>query len=178
MFREYPKSVHAVGFKLLYNQPTSNQEQNQQILNYLKSVKDLKVIHLKRKNYLASYVSLISARSSGSWMSTKNVKSEKYDRLIEIDYEDCIKEFEKIQNWEKEYDELFVDHPVYQVNYEELKENLVESLKHIQNFLGVPQKTLYSNTIKQSKIPLDQKITNYKELKDKFSGSDWSSFFE
>lgn len=93
-------------------------------MNYLKSIKDLKVIHLKRKNYLGSYISLISASRSGSWMNTKNVKSQKYDPLIEINYEDCIKEFEKIQNSEKEYDELFVEHPVYQVNYEELTKNL------------------------------------------------------
>jgi len=174
VFRKFPPSVSAVGFKLFYSQPQS--AERQQIWQYLEADKEIKIIHLKRDNLLKACLSQYLAQTTNQWI----LKDEKYRQnsvAVQLDYDDCVKLFEETKKWEEEYDSFFSKHQKIEVIYEKLLQNTIQETKQIQQFLGVKLQRLYSLTLKQNKGALSEKISNYYELKLKFENSPWSKFF-
>ena len=177
VFRDFPKSVSAVGFKLFYNHAQAENEKC--IWEHLKQIKYLKIIHLKRQNWLQQYVSLTKARQSKQWVVKANNSNSKGDSLrLEIDYDNCIEHFQTLQNLQREYDNLFAGHQILEVIYENLAKDYINETKRIQNFLSVPYQKLYPSTYKQSQQPLSEIIINYSELKEKFQETPWIDYFE
>ncbi|NET44527.1 sulfotransferase [Okeania sp. SIO2B3] len=174
VFRKFPPSVSAVGFKLFYYQAQSSELQK--IWQYLKENKEIKIIHLKRDNLLKVCLSSHLAKITNQWI----LKDEKYrhnSAPVRLNYDDCLKLFEETKKWEEEYDSFFNEHQKIEVIYENLVQKTLQETKRIQQFLGVKLQRLYSLTLKQNKGTLPEIISNYYELKEKFEGSPWSKFF-
>lgn len=177
VFRYFPKSVSAVGFKLLYHHAQAENEKC--IWEHLKQIKDLKIIHLKRKNWLEQYTSVMVAKQTRKWVvKTNDSNSKTEDLRIAIDYNDCIEYFQTIQNFQMEYDNLFAGHQILEVIYENLAKDYINETKRIQEFLSVPYQKLYPSTYKQSKQIMSETIINYSELKEKFQETPWIDYFE
>ncbi|MBW3020334.1 sulfotransferase [Candidatus Woesearchaeota archaeon] len=145
----------------------------QKVLNYLEKNKEIKIIHLKRRNLLETYLSLKLAMIKDEWVYRENSN----DLKIKVDFEDCLKNFEKIKYYEKKYDDLFKNHKRIDIFYEDLIERQEITLKKIQRFLELPENNLKSKLKKQGKKP-SESILNYKLLKTKFNGTPWEEFFE
>ncbi|MGD2182343.1 Stf0 family sulfotransferase [Lusitaniella coriacea] len=175
IFRETSKSVLAVGFKLFYYQAKKGKQES--IWTYLQNKKKLKIIHLTRKNILKTHLSRQLAKTTKTWVNTKMQDTSGEVKSIFLDYEGCLQAFQDTKRMKKQYREFFSEHSILEVVYEELVKNQEEETKRIQDFLGVKNKILYASTEKQSKQPLSQTISNYEELKEKFSNTAWSSFF-
>ena len=174
VFRKFPPSVSAVGFKLFYYQAQS--AERQEIWQYLEEDKEIKIIHLKRDNLLKVCLSHYLAKTTNQW----TLKDEKYRQdyvAVQLDYDDCLKLFEETKKWEEEYDGFFNEHQKVEVTYEKLVQNTMEETKPIQQFLGVKPQKLSSLTLKQNRGALPERISNYYELKEKFEDSPWSNFF-
>jgi LPS sulfotransferase NodH len=175
VFREMPINIKAVGFKLFYyHAQTGN---TQEIWQYLQYYKELKIIHLVRKNLLQTYVSQQIALRTNSWY-LKSDKQVKSNPAIALDYEETKKAFEETKKLEAENDTFFQNHQVIKVFYEDLvKDNWAEIAK-IQNFLNVKPTPVSISTKKRSPQSLQQVIQNYSELKASFQKSPYISFFE
>lgn len=174
VFRKFPPSVSAVGFKLFYYQAQS--AERQEIWQYLEEDKEIKIIHLKRDNLLKVYLSHYLAKATNQWV----LKDEKYREnsvAVKLDYDDGLKLFVETKKWEEEYDNFFKEHQKIELIYEKLVQNTMQETKRIQQFLGVKPERLYSSTIKQNKGTLPEIISNYYELKEQLEGSPWSRFF-
>jgi hypothetical protein len=63
------------------------------------------------------------------------------------------------------------------VNYDELIQQAGETLIEIMNFLGVEKTSLRTETQKNNKIILADKIENYDELKDYFKNTNYEELF-
>ena len=174
VFREFPLSVSAVGFKLFYYQAEA--ERKKQIWQYLYQDKDLKIIHLKRDNLLKVCLSYHLAQITNQWV-VKDKKHQGNNVVIELDYCECLKLFEETKKWEEEYDEFFGEHQKIEVIYENLVQSTRGETKRIQQFLGIKPKRLYSLTLKQNRGALSERISNYYDLKEKFEDSPWGRFF-
>jgi LPS sulfotransferase NodH len=175
VFRDFLKSTKAVGFKLLYQE-----EQNfkiKAICEYLRKIKNLNVIHLKRRNILANYVSWQIAKKTDVWILLKGKNNHQIQ--LEIDYQDCLNYFHKTKALEKEHESFFAEHAkqIHNLYYEDLVANTEQEIQGVQRFLGVESLPLTPYTQKQEKRSLQEIITNYDELKEKFESTPWQTFF-
>jgi LPS sulfotransferase NodH len=174
VFRKYPKYISAVGFKLFYYH--AREDGRGRVWEYLRNDKEIRIIHIKRRNILRTHLSRKRAARSGKWANITGVTKD--NAPISLDYEECIADFIRTREWEAQHDRLFENHPKIDINYEDLAKDYVGEMKYIQKFLGVEFEELQPSTYKQSSQPLSDAISNYFELKMGFASSPWEVFFE
>ncbi len=173
VFGRYPRSVSAVGFKLFYYH--AQEGQAAAIWTYLKGRRDVRIIHLKRRNILQTHLSRKRAAMTNSWVNT----SERRNGLssVELDPAECIEDFTRTRAWEEQFDRFFENHPKLEILYEDLAQSYQEELKRVQDFLEVEQRPVHPSTFKQADQSLSKAIANYRELKERFIGTPWEPFF-
>lgn len=177
VFGKFPKSVCAVGFKALY--PNKHRNVWDPVETYLGKQKNIKIIHIKRKNILKSHLSLKRvAKRRDQWSNISGNQTNTSDQSIHLDYEECLHAFEETREQEKKYDNLFKGQNKINVFYEDLTRNYENEVRRIQEFLEVDYQTLNPLTHKQGKKSLAEEVSNYTELVEKFSGTVWEEFFE
>jgi LPS sulfotransferase NodH len=146
------------------------------VWSYFKEDRKLKILHLKRENRLKQYLSLCRAWRSNEWIchTSKKLPSHK---SIRIDSQNCLRYFNKMDQWEKNYHEIFKDNDTLEISYEKLQKAPRSQLKMIQAFLDIPIRKLNSPLQKQRGEPISIAIENYEELKHKFKGTCYEHFF-
>lgn len=170
VFKRMPTRVEALGFKLFYHHADKNWEC---VWPYLKE-QDLKVLHLKRRNYLKVLLSMSVAMRTGQFLLEKKEKLQQ--QAIALDYDECLHWFEMTKAWETEFDSYFNDSLV--VFYEDLVKNYTQNMQIIQEYLNIRVGETRSPLKKQARLPLDKAISNFHQLKSRFAGSEWAVFFE
>ncbi|MEO0755248.1 MAG: sulfotransferase [Cyanobacteria bacterium J06648_16] len=175
VFRQFPFSVSAVGFKIFYNQAQAGQKQ--QIWQYLRQNKEIKIIHLKRRNLLRVCLSHHLATATNQWVLKDEAHRKDHDKVA-LGFQDCLKLFEETKEWEEEYDRFFDGHPKLEVSYEDLVNKTAAESKRLQSFLEVKFQRLKSSTLQQNRSLLAETIENYNELKDKFKDTPWRVYFD
>jgi LPS sulfotransferase NodH len=174
VFSEYPRGISAVGFKYMYEQKKFKSWNS---LNpFFKNNKALQIIHLKRKNILKSYVSLLTALQTEKWVSYTGAQA--VPSPVTINYDECLWQFKKTRTYQEYFDTFFADHPKIEVIYEDLIADRQSEMKRIQSFLGTDYEHLFPSIYKQSHRPLSKAIANYAGLKRDFLGTEWEMFFE
>jgi LPS sulfotransferase NodH len=134
------------------------------------------VIHLKRRNILASHVSRKIASITGNWTDyAKNTRGKAL--TFALDFDECQRVFQATRNWESEADAFFAQQPKLEVLYEDLAQNFARPLAQVEMFLGLAQSRSQATTPKQARRSLAKTITNYHELKARFAGTPWAEFF-
>lgn len=176
IFRKYPNSVKAVGFKIFYFHTTFHEEQTESVWQYLKENSHVKIIHLKRRNRLKAHLSEKIALKTGEWVNIFDTNSANIK--LSLDYDECLKDFEYTLKMENEFDSLFTEHKKIDVFYEDLHQNFSEEMKKIQIFLGLTPYPLKPQIFKQTLNEPQEIITNFDELRNKFSSTKWKCFFE
>lgn len=180
VFRKYPRLISAVGFKIFYNH--AQNEHWKSVWEHLKSQKDLKVIHMKRKNILRTILStkvaarLAGTRHAGTWIDISRPPEDNSELFL--DYEECLRRFTRIRENERAHDILFGNHHKMEVFYETLSGDYHREMKRIQEFLGVNHEAVKPITYKRASQPLHKAISNYFELKERFKETPWEEFFD
>jgi len=142
--------------------------------------KNIKIIHMHRRNRIKAVISKINAKrlydKSGYW----NLYQEK-DRipatLFEItQIDELIGEREVL---ERELDTYVknLNLPTLKVTYEDLLTNKDESLKIIFDFLKVPNKPVESKTIKHTDDDLKNVILNFEEVRNHYFNTPYFDMF-
>jgi LPS sulfotransferase NodH len=173
VFGLYPRSIKAVGFKLFYYH--AQQEPFSSVWPYLRDQRDLHIIHLKRRNILETHVSRKRAARNDQWVNTNGTREK--DVALVLDYAECLEDFTRTRGWESQYDDYFREHPLIEVVYEDMATNYQAEMNRIHSFLNIPSGDVRPSTFKQASEPLSQGIANYKDLKERFSGTPWQAFF-
>lgn len=202
IFKPHRPNIQAVGFKLLYPQgrkdnPWWNQSEfdrwwqnighepkwdhaKTDLWQYLKENKEIAIIHLKRENLLRSKVSGLTAQATGNWGvgATGGFGRNPSDYHFELNFEECLKDFNAHRRMEDEADEYFKGHAKLNLTYEEIVTNPEGTSFRVQSFLGVPFQSLTTQTRKQASKPLKDVIQNYDQLKLQFSNTRWQYLFD
>lgn len=173
VFHPFPQDVAAVGFKLFYYH--ARDEAWQPVWGYLREHVAIKVIHLRRENILKTHLSKQQAKTTDVWVNTDSVQEKRPG--VTLSYEGCLEAFTSTRRWEQEADAFFADHDKIDVVYERLAADYQPEMARIQAFLGVPAQPPAPQTFKQPARPLSEAILNYGELKERFAGTEWASFF-
>lgn len=176
LYRKYASHVKAVGFKYLY--PQFEDERFQSVAEYLKDHPDLKVIHLKRANFLRIRLSLeILLRQNKVAVATSE-KSLGTRNPVHFEPADLLKQFESLERRVQSAEKFFENHPVMEVEYSEFEHEPDQVLVRLCDFLGVPYQKPFSPLKKLNKKPLSEALDNYEELKRAFANTKWAHFFE
>lgn len=171
LFGRFPRYIRAVGFKIFYyHAPNSG------VWEYLQADTAIRVIHLKRRNILKTHLSRKRAAATDFWVKTS--QQQERQTTFTLDYDDCLRDFTRTRRWEKAFDTQFQSHPVLEIFYEDLVADRAREMRRVEQFLNVDFEEVQPTTRKQSKAKLSAVIRNYDDLKQKFAGSEWESFFE
>lgn len=173
IFRKWPRGQQAVGFKIFYYH--AREKPYSAVWDYLERHDDIRVLHIKRRNILAQYLSVHLAHKTNVWSATRPVARETEPVRLEI--EDCRKHFAWVRSQEEEADAFFAGHDVLQVAYEDLIADQTAEMLKVQEFLGLREQELSAHTVRQRTVSLPRAIANYGALKQAFSETHWAEFF-
>lgn len=163
-------------FKAMYNhlQPPWT-------LNYLRSRKDIRIIHLRRRNLLKQYVSylLMGQRREQRWLPNTTVPVPPL--RIRVSPDRALKYFRRMQEFYPRFEQLFADHPILPLVYEDIVE--AQQLKHdvafqLCDFLQVPRRLLTSELIKINPERLWEIVTNYDALSSTLRQTKFAEFLD
>lgn len=174
VFHAYPKLIKAVGFELQYDQARTGRKKG--VWKHIQTHNDIKIIHLKRKNILATYLSYVIANKMKQWTTTKN---QSYPRFyVELDPRECMQYFLDIRRYRVWCDMFFHKSNVLQVTYEDLVARQSHETARILEFLQLPQFPLSTKLKKQITQPIEESILNFDELKRRFTSGQWKEIFQ
>lgn len=177
IFSKQPRHVKAAGFKIFYYHPQDDNSGD--VWDELVSLKDLHVIHLKRKNILRTLLSRKIAGKQDIWGVTKSRPSNAVaEKVVELSVEELRSGFEGTKNLEKKYERMFNAHPGLTIYYEDLVKSSEREMSIIAAFLGLEFVAPTTRLKRQNPEKLPQLIRNYEELKNVFSNTEWAPFFE
>jgi len=152
------RSTRMVGFKVFYNHLTADEWQK------LVDWKDLKVIHLTRRNRLKTVISLEIAFKTGQWTKAGHSGGPK-EKGVMLDPLKLIKQIEQIEAGEASARARFCDRQILEVVYEELVQSPRQVFASVSEYLGVdgidPDKIRLK---KQNPEGLGQLIMNYDDV--------------
>lgn len=166
--------VTAVGFKIFYYH--AQREEWQPVWSYLQNDKELRVIHLVRRNQLARLLSDKIASTTNQWFSFEE-NSQKPDLTVSLDAEDCLRAFEAAERQHREFAESFSGHPMLEISYEEMAGDTAAASERLTDFLHVDRRLLLTGLKKQNRRPPQEVIENYAELERFFRGGPWQDYF-
>ncbi len=191
IFCRQPEERRAVGFKYHYNHVWGFAG----VIDELVADKGLRVLHLQRRNLLRMLLSLKLAEKTGVWLEaeTKATRAnllkalrhplkaagrvrrnlrrpvrpkDRFGPLVKISPEELLEFSVKTHMTARHFDDLFGEHQVLPLLYEDLLERRDDAFAEAQAFLGVQPTPLVTTTRRQNPEPLRDLIENYDELRD------------
>lgn len=90
---------------------------------------------------------------------------------------DCKSLFVEYENQVATFDELFSSCRMLKLVYEDRGADFMDSVKKVEDFLGVEQLPLHPRPVKQRKKPIREIVADYSEISSYFKGSRWEGYF-
>jgi LPS sulfotransferase NodH len=162
VFKPHSTNCKAVGLKIFYEY----YKQHPYYAACFQEVlikKDVKIIHLIRKDILKLYVSLKIAEKTNVWSTGKSSTQHNADQIT-IDLTDYLQFRAEYQQHQQLFTSLFQDHAVLEISYEDLAQHPDVVLKNVQQFLGVKPQQLKTLLKKQNQDNVKTHVTNYDEV--------------
>ena len=158
LFDRQPRRISHVGCKIFYYHLSDSE------WGKFSKESSFKIIHLVRKNYLRTVVSLAIAGKTNEWLNRKNNVSIG-DKRVELDPKDVVKKIDNIVRQEALTRSRFQNREIIEVAYEELTANPEEEFKRIGEYLDVSGINVSMIPLKkQNPEPLEELIVNYAEV--------------
>jgi LPS sulfotransferase NodH len=174
-FPRYPRRIEAGGVKVFYYHPRD--DGSGELWRRLSAIKGLSVIHLKRHNLLRSIVSQRIAQSTGEWRSVDGETSSR-SKSVTLPADELRTLFERVRHWERDAEKRFLHHPVLELSYEALAQDMAGTLRQVTDFLQVEAIHPATHLSRQNPEPLSELVGNLENLRDAFSDTEWSWMFD
>ena len=117
-FCKEPYYIKAKGFKIFYYHPFDDESND--IWVDLVTMENLWVIHLKRRNIFHTLISYKIASNQDVWVDTSSNRKNSKNKAVTFTAKELEEGFKQTRKWEKCGDEMFKDHPLVSVYYEDL----------------------------------------------------------
>ena len=198
IYCRHPDEVEAVGFKLLvFGQAGSFDG----LLPHLAEDRQIRVLYLRRRNVLKRLVSLKLAMATGVWADLPKPgltpamvlraarrplrAATKLPKILQrakprpkvvrprvsVSEEELFGAIIGARQNAAHYHDLFRDHTILELFYEDLVEQQDETFRQAQEFLGVEPGPLEVALRKQNPEPLPELLSNYDELFEAYRNS-------
>lgn len=171
-----PQGKRAVGFKLKHDELVLPEYQT--LRDQIISDRDLRIVHLRRKNLLRRYLSHYIANHVTRVTFAVLDQPVPEVPAVRLDPEECKRDFETVLAREAAFERLSAQHQGFSIEYEEMIAGDKRRMAALQDFLGVSHLELTTTTKKLGKLSLRNSVENFNELRDYFSGTVYASFFD
>lgn len=163
VFVDYAAITRAVGFKMLYSQCPA-QYCPSFLLWLIES--GTRIIHLKRRDTLAMYVSGLIARKEQRWHVLEEESAENIEpKSILVPQNEYLDFLTDLTAEVQSYDRLLHNVSHIEIYYEDLIANMDWELKRVTNFLGVRfEDGMRPMTKKRVTQPLSEIVSNFNDL--------------
>ena len=168
-------STTHLGFRLFHDHARHRPEKA--IWTALRRMRNLRVIHLKRRNLLRNLLSLKLAMRSSHWQRMEGTPPVRYEPL-RIEYKEAIAHIRTRERSFARGKRFFRRHRRAEILYEDLERDQESQLAAILRFLGLPPQPLTSSTRKQNQQSTRELIENHAELEARFRHTRWHEFFQ
>jgi len=174
VFQPESKSTKIVGFKVFYNHLTDDEWKR------LLAWRDLKIIHLTRRNRLRTVISLEIAFKTGQWtQSGKGHSGEFKEKRLKLDSSKLLKRLEQIEEGEAKARSRFRDREMLEVVYEELVRSPKTEFKSVGVYLGVDGIDFSRIKLRrQNPESLQQLLINYDEIKATLENTRFAEYLD
>lgn len=174
--KRYPK-IKQVGFKLFYFHSLGK---DKTVWNNLFKDTSITILHLTRENILKSLISKKIGLKTGKWTENINAKEmiDLETKKIKLDPLECENYFKEISDYQNKTNEMFGNHRLIQISYENFILNPDKNINSIYSKLGVHEFHKKSELKKQNPESLEDLIVNFLELKTYFEKTEWSDLFQ
>jgi LPS sulfotransferase NodH len=177
VFSPQPYSVKAVGFKIFYYHPLDDNSGG--IWDYLINQKNLRVIHLKRRNILRTLISRKIAEIQDVWTITDPASpNNNKQKSVSFTVNELERMFIQTREWETRGDKMFRDHKLLTIYYEDMIAYPEDNFRRLADLFAVPYTSPKTNLVKQNPEKISDLLINFEELKSAFVGTEWQEFFE
>lgn len=156
LHRNAPDAAQVVGFRLMYDQLRRNPS-----LGVLLAAQRTPVVHLVRKNVLATHVSVVAARTSGLYVTRS---TEKKTPPVRLDAAGLVADLERRIAFIDRHRRMLRTVPHIEVGFTELTADPDAGDRRILDFLGLPAADLGSMVRRSGDRPLDERIVNIDEV--------------
>ena len=197
IYRQHPEEIGAVGWKLLYRQFWGYPG----LLEHLIEDRQICVLHLRRRNVLKRLVSLKLAEATGVWADLPKPRltpatvlravrrplraATRLPKILQrakprpkvvrprvsVSEEELFGAIIGAKQSAAHLDDLFRDHLLLTLFYEDLEEHRDETFRQAQEFLGIEPGPLEFTLRKQNPEPLPELLSNYDELFEAYRNS-------
>jgi len=160
VFQSESKSTKIVGFKVFYNHLTDDEWKR------LLAWRDLKIVHLTRRNRLRTVISLEIAFKTGQWTQSGKGKSGEFkEKRLRLDSSKLLKRIEQIEENEAKARTRFRGREILEVVYEELVRSPKAIFESVGTYLGVDGIDFSKIKLRrQNPETLHQLLINYDEI--------------
>ena len=166
------RSTRLVGFKVFYNHLTEDEWKR------LVARRDLKIIHLTRRNRLRTIISLEIAFKTGQWTQAGKSGTAK-EKRVTLDPVKLLQRLKQIEAGEAAARVRFCDRQMLEVVYEELVQSPHEVFESVGIYLGVdgidPGKIRLKRQNPESSAQL---IVNYDDVKSVLRNTRFAEYLD
>jgi len=177
VFGDRPRRIRAVGFKIFYYHPLDAPRVG--VWDVLQAMRELHVIHLRRRNLLRTLVSRKIAGARDIWCSLDEDRAGGVEagKQVTMTADELRAGFRQTREWEDECLRMFRVQPLLEVVYEDFVADPQVQFRRITDFLGLPYRPPQTSLRRQNPEPLRRLVINFEELAREFSGTEWAAFF-
>jgi LPS sulfotransferase NodH len=175
-------SYTAVGFKL-FGDYVKGPGSERLFMRLKDEIEGLRVIHIKRDNYLDTLVSRELAKITKKWVvfadqdQAPKPRGRRVSTKVTISIEMAERFFKAIADVDGFYARHFGGDAYRCVTYDALDRNFVGETSDLFAFLGASPMTAEPKTLRQKSVSNPSMVTNFKELKSHFKGTPYAVFF-
>lgn len=166
----------AVGFKIKYEELVLPEFAT--IRNALLQNRQIRIIHLLRKNRLNRAISKFTATNIYGIYNISDPAHRPQIEAFILPPDECEEDFITTEFREIEFRKAFSQHSLLEVYYEDLVDPTANAVRQVQDFLGVQPAPLTASTIKINPEQAHDLLKNFVELKRYFTGSRWAMWFK
>src|SRR5690606_18079996 len=173
--RARTQGARMFGFKVFYEQALMNPA----AFAYLLANRDMKVIHLVRRNLLQRRLSELRAQATDRWIHAKGSSdaSGAPSPVLDVEAPRLIADFQRMTQRRREFAEIFAEHDVLEVFYEDLVTDLSATYARICDFLGIHRIPVAPRTDPTPSRPLSELVPEWNRLRVALQGTGFETFF-
>lgn len=151
-------TTSCIGFKLFAEQARS--EANRNVWDWLGAERDIRIVHLARRDRLAQYVSLRTALETRRWGHALHETPELV--RVALDPDACVQWLRGVARLEAELETRFAAHPRLHLVYEDDVDGgrAAATLARVQHFLDLPVQSLEPSLRKSAVGTLAERVVN------------------
>jgi len=170
--------IRATGVKLFYHHARFD-ACVRSVWDYILEDRDIRIIHLIRRNVLDCWISHEVALRTGEWFHRAGSRTPpRRTEPFSLDPQECHAYFDRIVTWQWWADSAFAGHPVLKIEYErDVCDRFQPTMARVFQFLGLaPKRAAITLVRQQTQRPWEQ-ISNYDDLRKHFRHTPYEQYF-